>query len=116
MVKRLYVAGGVLMAVSVIVLAGSVARADFESGWYAYQQGNFGGALKEWRPLAESGDPRAQFNLGAMYDEGKGVAADPVEAVKLWKRSAEQGFVLAQQNLSKSPSGDFMKDYRVFGA
>ncbi len=102
MMKRRYVACAVFAAVSAIMLAGTDVRADFESGWQAYQRGNFGDALKEWRPLAESGDPRAQFNLGAMYDEGKGVAADPVEAVKWWQRSAEQGLVLAQQNLASS--------------
>ena len=64
--KRRYVACTVFAAVSVIVFAAADVRADFESGWQAYQRGDFGDALKEWRPLAESGDRRAQFNLGAI--------------------------------------------------
>ena len=47
-------------------------KSDFQAGWNAYQDGNFISALKIWEPLAEKGDPRAQFNIGVMYAEGKG--------------------------------------------
>ena len=54
----------------------SVVRAGFDTGWQAYQRGDFSAALEEWQPLAEAGDSRAIFNLGTMYDEGKGVVRD----------------------------------------
>jgi uncharacterized protein len=41
----------------------------------------------------------ALFNLGVAYNTGMGVAKDQVEAIKLFKRSAELGFVEAQFNL-----------------
>lgn len=61
-----------LVAVA-LILGSNPALADFEDGWKAYQKGDFATALSNWRGLAEQGDARAQFNLGNMYDEGRGV-------------------------------------------
>ena len=48
----------------------SVYSADFQAGLDAYNSGDYATALKEWRPLAETGDADAQNNLGVMYDSG----------------------------------------------
>jgi TPR repeat protein len=48
---------------------------------------------------AELGDAVAQFRLGWMYANGKGVPQDDKEAVKWYQKSAEQGFAKAQTNL-----------------
>ena len=40
-----------------------------------------------------------QFNLGVMYDQGKGVEQDYKQAVYWYKKSAEQGYANAQYNL-----------------
>ena len=48
---------------------------------------------------AELGDAVAQFRLGWMYANGKGVPQDDKEAVKWYQKSAEQGFSKAQYNL-----------------
>ena len=37
--------------------------------------------------------------MGFMYQNGEGVAQDLNEAVKWWRRAAEQGYLLAQYNL-----------------
>ena len=55
------------------IAAATTARADFVTGWQAYQRGDFALAMVEWRPLAERGDARAQYNMGVIYDEGRGV-------------------------------------------
>jgi TPR repeat protein len=47
--------------------------ADFQKGRDAYKRGDYATALKEWTPLAEQGDAEAQFNLGSMYEKGRGV-------------------------------------------
>ena len=49
--------------------------------------------------LAESGNIKAQHNLGFMYENGKGVPEDDKEAVKWYARAAEQGLAKAQSNL-----------------
>ncbi|MDW8368755.1 MAG: hypothetical protein RMK81_00700 [Geminicoccaceae bacterium] len=40
-------------------------------GVLAYQAGDFARAFAIWRPLAEAGNARAQFHLGALYLEGR---------------------------------------------
>jgi TPR repeat protein len=51
---------------------------------------------------AERGDPWAQLNLGAAYDNGIGVAPDPVQAIVWYRHAAEQGLAQAQFNLGHS--------------
>ena len=40
--------------------------ADFNKGWTAFNKGDYATALKEWKPLAEEGHAKAQYNLGVM--------------------------------------------------
>jgi len=54
-----------------------------------------------FRPLAESGDPRAQWRLASAYEMGSGVERDAEMAYLLYQQAAEQGFLLAKQNLGK---------------
>jgi len=53
--------------------AGVSESADFQKGLTAYQSGDFATALREWKPLAQQGDAGAQYYLGLMYAQGKGV-------------------------------------------
>ena len=55
--------------------------ADFDKGMTAYRSGDYQAALAEWRPLAESGHAAAQYNLGGMYDIGRGVAKNHNQAL-----------------------------------
>ena len=55
--------------------------------------------MKWFRLAAEQGLASAQFNLGLMYDEGRGVPQDDQEAVKWYRLAADQGDALAQNNL-----------------
>ena len=71
----------------------------FQAGWEAYGRGDFEAALREWRPLAEQGVSEAQNALGVMYANGLGVPKNAVEAVKWYRKAAEQGDPLAQNNL-----------------
>lgn len=73
--------------------------ADFAAGLAAYQKGDYVTALKEWRPLAEAGDAPSQYNLGILYLDGHGVPQSPAEAVKWFKRSADQDYTEAQHDL-----------------
>jgi len=72
------------------------AEADFNAGVAAYKQGDYATALREWRPFAEQGNAKAQYNLGAMYYSGLGVPQDYAEAVKWYRKAAEQGLAEAQ--------------------
>ena len=48
---------------------------------------------------AKAGDAEAQFNLGDRYCHGDGVPQDDKEAVKWYRKAAEQGYAFAQHNL-----------------
>ena len=87
---------------TVAVLLGSVGVSwsdDLKKGLTAAQNGDFATALREWKSLAEQGFAYAQFNLGLMYDDGRGVPEDDGEAVKWYRLAAEQGHASAQNNL-----------------
>ena len=81
------------------MLSASVVWAGLDEGYAAAKAGDYATALREWRPLAERGDARAQHNLGVMYDKGEGVAKDAAEAVRWFRKAANQGDAQAQHNL-----------------
>src|SRR5438876_5180037 len=58
--------------------------------------------LAEIRAEAEKGDAAAQFNLGACYDKGEGVAKEEMEAVKWYRKAADLNDAKAQHNLGVS--------------
>ena len=51
------------------------------------------------RSLAEQGSAEAQFNLGLLYDHGRGVPKDKHEALRWYRRAALQGDTFAQNSL-----------------
>lgn len=57
------------------------------------------GQIDEVRPRALQGDAVAQRNLAIIYDSGKQVPRDPVEAVKWYTKAAEQGDLVALNSL-----------------
>ena len=75
------------------------ALADFAAGLQAIKNGDYATPIKEFLPLAEQGNAFAQFNLAAMYIEGRGVLRDYAEAVRWDRKAAEQGHAGAQFNI-----------------
>ena len=63
---------------------------------------------------AKQGDAEAQFCLGLLYGEGRGVPQDYKQAVHWYTKAAEQGYAEAQYNLGiMYVSGDGVpKDYK----
>lgn len=89
----------VLIAAILLVFALRPAGADFADGLAAYDGGDYGQALAEWRVMAQAGDPDAQIALAGLFIQGLGVARDPVKAAQWYRRAARQGAALAQLNL-----------------
>ncbi len=90
---------------------------DFNKGLVAYNQGDYVTALEEWKPLAEMGNPAAQYKLGYMYKTGKGIPLDYGGAVIWYHLAAIQGNASAQSNLGfmyktgKGVPQDFLQAY-----
>ena len=79
--------------------AGSSWGADWEKGVTAYKSGDYATALREWTPLAGQGDAAAQYKLGLMYHNVRGVPQDDRVAVTWYRLAANQGDAHAQYNL-----------------
>ena len=87
---------GVVLA---LLVALPVGAQDFHRGMAAAELGDYPTALKEWRPLAAKGHASAQYNLGFMYKEGRGVPLDLIQAAKWYRKAARQGYAKAQRSL-----------------
>ena len=56
--------------------------------------------VNNYRLRAERGDAEAQFNLGVMYEYGRGVPKDHAQAATWYRKAAEQGQADAQALMS----------------
>ncbi len=63
----------------------------------AYNSGYYDKALTLFSKI--NNNPTAQNNLGVMYEKGKGVSQDYSEAVRWYRKAAEQRYAYAQCNL-----------------
>lgn len=54
----------------------------------------------ELKAKAESGDAKAQYDLGFYYRDGKGIEKNDADAAKWFNKAAEQGLVEAEVALS----------------
>ena len=94
MLRKIFI-GSVLT----LLVALPAAAQDFEQGIAAADIGDYATALQEWRPLAANGHAPAQYNIGFMYEEGRGVPPDPMEATKWYRKAAVQGHAASQRSL-----------------
>jgi len=89
-----------LFAVFLVVACATVAVADsYEDAISALEREDNALAARLFRPLAEQGDAKAQYNLGVLYRKGRGVPQDDVQARQWYEKAAVQGQVKAQYNL-----------------
>jgi TPR repeat protein len=72
-------------------------QAAVDLGLEAYRGRDYAGALRIWRPLAETGNRDAQFYLGGLYMDGSGVPADVVQAHVWWRLASEKGHAKAKE-------------------
>ena len=94
MIPKYLVATGLL-----ICAISSVSAQSVKSGIDAWQRSDYAGAVAIWRPLAEKGDPDAEFNLAQAYRLGRGVPTNLAAAKTWFERAAAQGHVDAQTTL-----------------
>lgn len=85
------------LTAAALLLAGPV-HADVKAGVDAWSAGNYDAAVKQWRKLADKGDPDAQFNLAQAYKAGLGVERDLVKAEELYGKAAARGHLAAADN------------------
>jgi TPR repeat protein len=89
------IAGGLGLA----LIAGAAVAGPYEDGAAALARGDAAAAFQAWLPLAQSGDARAENDLGNLYVTGNGVKPDLGEAVRWFRAAAEQGLPAGEGNL-----------------
>jgi len=70
-----------------------------DNGFYIFSAKDYQATLKETLPAASQGNAEAQFRLASMYQEGRGVAQNHREALRLFRAAAGQGHLPSQVNL-----------------
>jgi len=91
------------LASALLVLALSLplpVSADWDDGVAAYRRGDWAVAVRELKPLADRGDPRAQARIGRLLLDGHGLPKDEAEAVRLLRQAAGQGDAMGQLGLA----------------
>ena len=87
------------LAAGTMLALAQPAAADVKAGVDAWQQGDYAKAVAEWLPLAQSGDPDAQFNMGQACKLGRGVPTNMTSAIGWYRKAAAQGHKRAEDNL-----------------
>src|ERR1700719_987654 len=90
--------GGTMRALLLLVavLLCAAARADLFTAQLAYQKADYERAFKDYRELAELGQPLAQHNLAIMYAQGRGVRQSELNAFAWATLAVENGDPSAQ--------------------
>ena len=86
-------------AVLIAAIAQPISAQSVKAGIDAWQRADYSAAIAIWRPLAESGDADAQFNLGQAYRLGRGVPINLAAAKTWFERAARTGHLDAQTTL-----------------
>jgi TPR repeat protein len=70
-----------------------------DDGLRSLAQARFGEAVRVLGPLAQQGNPEAQYAVGTMYANGDGLPADAARAERLFRAAAAQGHERAREQL-----------------
>jgi len=75
------------------------AEMDLASGIAAFEAKEFRRSLQLLQPLAENGNPDAQYRLAVQYQAGLGVVQNPLQAYHWMREAAEHDHGLALHGL-----------------
>ena len=79
------------LIVMLCILVAPVWAQDRNNDRAKIQSADFAASLSELRRNAEQGQAKAQYELGIVYEYGRGVRQNDVEAVKWYTKASAQG-------------------------
>jgi uncharacterized protein len=86
----------VVLGLGMLLSIATPAWADVAAGTEAFKNKDYQKAFREWNAAAEAGNAEAQFDLGVLYAQGRGVQRDVAKAVSWYRKAADQGNAEAQ--------------------
>lgn len=81
------------------LISSPLSAQSVKAGIEAWQHADYAAAAAIWRPLAEKGDPDAEFNLGQAYRLGRGVPISLGTAKTWFEKAANRGHLDAETTL-----------------
>ncbi|HTO79220.1 MAG TPA: toll/interleukin-1 receptor domain-containing protein [Methylocystis sp.] len=88
-------------AVAPLPAQGLTPAEETERGDRAFVSHKYGDAMEWYRKSADRGLADAQYNIGELYEDGRGVAKDIDEARVWYQKSADQGYGPAKTALAR---------------
>jgi TPR repeat protein len=95
------------IALASMLLAAPASGQSLDDGVRALAQSRFGEAVRHLGPLAQQGNPDAQYLVGTMYLNGDGLPLDQPRAERLFRAAAAQGHARAREQV------EFMRALRA---
>jgi uncharacterized protein len=107
MMARSVLLAGLVLAVPALaarpkpapVTAPAAPPPSVRAGVDLWRNGDWAGAVANWKPFAEAGDADAMFNMGQAYKLGRSVPMDKAIARDWYRKAANKGHLPAQANL-----------------
>ena len=84
-----------LILLTALIMSASPCLADWEEASGAYERGDYATAFREYRKLAETGDPSAEASLAYFYEKGLGTKQDYREAARLYHSAVSKDLLIA---------------------
>ncbi|HTK28926.1 MAG TPA: VWA domain-containing protein [Vicinamibacterales bacterium] len=91
---------GILALIRVVGLTATLATPGLAALGVEQSESRENPAVADLKRAADRGDIDAAFNLGVLYDTGRGVPQDLGRAAALYRKAAERGHVRAAYNLA----------------
>jgi TPR repeat protein len=89
-------------ALVMFALALAVRADDADTALAEYRADRLDRAVEIAKPLAEKGDAKAQFVLGEVYRDGRGIGRDLEQAASWYEKAARQGHTGAMVRLAEA--------------
>ena len=80
-----------LLAGALLLTSAGLSHGDYNAGSSAFNGGNYARAYQEFKQSADAGNSLAQFMMGRLYAEGRGVVEDNMAAYMWYDLAAGNG-------------------------
>ena len=91
MAGQMFRVASLLLALSLMLIQGLPAQADYGAGQQAWDAGRPAEALEQWLAAADDGDSRAMLALGRLYEMGLGASQNYILAHMRFNLAASRG-------------------------